>query len=746
MESVTGTGVGDQGVERYCFGNIVVGVAAHTLFRDGQPRALEPKAFAVLLQLLRHAGELVLKDDLLDAVWGHRHVTPGVLTRAIAQLRAALEDEAQHPRYIQTQHALGYRFIGTLEPEKAATTSATAELKAQAPPVPETREPTPPPLQAQLAQASEFPAPDLASHDRHEPVRLHRTWPWLAVALSASLVAALYFWYRQDAAPPHPVAPSIAVLPFTTLSDDKQDRYFAEGLSTEMLNALAGVHGLKVAAWRPAEAIDRSQDIEALGKSLGVATLLDASVRREGKRLRINARLSDTRSGYTLWSKVYDRDASAVFETQTEIATEVAHALVGVLPDAGEGLRKRLTPTRNVAAFDAYLGGIYQLLQPGAGGDGKAAASYFRKALASDAGFAGAQAGLCRLELWNFESNRNPDAFDNARLACLRAENMDRSLGQVGLALGDLYRIKGDAKKALEYYDHQLGDPAIRADALVGRAQIYVDQGRNDLAMEQFRKAIEERPADARLYAELGYQQFRMSKYREALDAYRTVVALRPDRSEYWSIYGGLLVAAGENEAAMVALERSLAIEPNESSLSNLGTLKYQAGRYAEAAGLYRKATELNPTDFFYWGYLGDALMADEATTGQAREAFAKAASLAQRFVDLKADDAKALAALGWYRANLGQRAQALELVQRSERLGVEQGEVAMFNAQTFAHLGDAQQAGKRIAIARAMQIPENRIATNAVLRRAGLTSAAELKQPVAGLNHRAGQAPIRGE
>ena len=108
-------GQGGLATESYRFDDIVVDAAAHTLSRAGIPQTVEPKAFAVLLKLLRRAGELVGRDELLDEVWGHRHVTPGVLTRVIAQLRHALGDDSQRPRYIQTQHALGYRFIGQLK-------------------------------------------------------------------------------------------------------------------------------------------------------------------------------------------------------------------------------------------------------------------------------------------------------------------------------------------------------------------------------------------------------------------------------------------------------------------------------------------------------------------------------------------------------------------------------------------------------------------------------------------------------
>ena len=91
---------------------IVVDPCAHRLTRDGQTQSVEPKAYAVLVTLLERAGNVVDKDTLLDAAWGHRHVTPGVLSHAISQLRHALGDSAFHPRYIATVHTLGYCFIG----------------------------------------------------------------------------------------------------------------------------------------------------------------------------------------------------------------------------------------------------------------------------------------------------------------------------------------------------------------------------------------------------------------------------------------------------------------------------------------------------------------------------------------------------------------------------------------------------------------------------------------------------------
>ena len=99
---------------RFVFADVVVDAVAHRLLRDGRETAIEPKAFAVLLEFLASPGQLRSRDDLLDAVWGHTCVTPGTLNRLIAQLRRALGDDSENPHCIQTVHGLGYRFIAPL--------------------------------------------------------------------------------------------------------------------------------------------------------------------------------------------------------------------------------------------------------------------------------------------------------------------------------------------------------------------------------------------------------------------------------------------------------------------------------------------------------------------------------------------------------------------------------------------------------------------------------------------------------
>ncbi|WP_165418339.1 winged helix-turn-helix domain-containing protein [Dyella amyloliquefaciens] len=184
----------------YQFDDIVVEPRAHRLVRAGVSLSVEPKAFSVLLALLQQAGEVVGKEALLDAAWGHRHVTPGVLTRVISQLRHTLGDCAGNPRYIATVHTLGYRFIGDVH------------RTPESPVVPAASEPDAP-------RDSPLPPSDSTAKPPDRPTSA--PMPWLAavimVAAIVAMLAAASLWHPprdQVRAPRTSPQPAFVVLPF----------------------------------------------------------------------------------------------------------------------------------------------------------------------------------------------------------------------------------------------------------------------------------------------------------------------------------------------------------------------------------------------------------------------------------------------------------------------------------------------------------------------------------------------------
>lgn len=734
---LTESGARSRGATPFHFDDIVVDPAAHTLLRAGVPQPVEPKAFAVLLALLQHPGELIGRDDLLDLVWGHRHVTPGVLTRVIAQLRHALGDDPQQPRYIQTRHALGYSFIGKLHDEADSATPPTpaagrtgvdelpaTELQVAPPELPAIqREQVRPPRQERADPESSWSVPESTPTHGQDSDRRWRRRRWLALA--ALLSCALVTWVVLQRVTPAPrTAASIAVMPFTSLSGHPGDEYFAEGLAEEMRDALAGVKGLKVAAPVSADMKNAGADAKALGARLGVATILDASVRREGPRIRITAHLSDTATGFTLWSHTYDRELSGIFATQSEIAGEVVHALLGAIPGESDALAKRLTPTHNEAAFDIYLQGLNLLHQAPSADTADKAIERFGQALKQDSGFAKAQAGICRAEVWRLESKHSAEAFDNAKLACQHAAQMDPTLPEVDLAMGDLYRVAGDSEQALQSFRRSARAPSLQVSAHIGAAQVYAARGQQDLAVKEFQQALQLSPGDPGVLAQLGYQQYLDGNVPQAVASFREAVKLRPGDAYLWGDLGSLYMEAGNNADAEQALLHSIAIEPAAVTLVNLGLLKYQAGDYAAAVALERQAVALDPQDYTHWDNLGVALRADpQASVADVQKAYEQAAVRAEAYLKVEPNDARAVASLGLYRAVLGDTTSARMLVKRSESLPGQPGAVAVVNAETLALLGDIEPARQRLARARAGGIPETVIASNLTFRRLGLLS-----------------------
>ncbi len=683
----------------YRFGDIEVHPQAHRVLRGDAEIALEPKAFAVLEALLESPGKAFGRDELLDRVWGHRHVTPGVLNRVVALLRKALGDDAENPRYIQTLHSLGYRFIADVQ-QLAPPAAPPEPLPA---PAVVTEEPPP---------AMPVASPLAATHPR----RGLAISIAVATAALAVLVASGTWWSRHRDRP----LPSIAVLPFVNIGGNPDDAYFAEGLTEEMRNALAGVHGLKVAASVSPAARQGAIDARALGQSLGVATVLEANVRRQGARIRVGARLSDTADGFALWSQTYDREIIDVFDTQRAIANEVVQSLLGVQPGERAALDRRLTPTHDIAAFDDYLRGMHLLREANAAAP-DAAIGLFNQALRKDSAFARAQAGICSAEISRFENLHSVDAYDNARIACQRALAMDPMLADTSLALAELYRSQGDLDPAIAQYRKIAHEPAVRTRVELGLARVYAARHERAQADAHFRQALEYDPDDPYVHSAIGYQQYLDGDPEAAVASLRKAVRLKDDDAGLWVMFGALCMETGANTEARQALERSIAIAPSYAALTNLGLLRYQDGDYAAAAALQRRAIELDPNDFMVWANLGMALKTDTANAVDARAAYAQAASRAQRYVEAQPGDARATAALGLYRMELGDAAQARELVARAEALGTQTGEVALLDAETLAGLGDLDAARTRLATARANGIDETLIASNAMFKRLGL-------------------------
>ncbi len=294
------------------FGDFVIDFAGRRLLHDGEAVVLEPKAFDVLALLAGSPGRAFSRDEILSVVWGHRHVTPGVLNRIIVMLRHALGEDAHSARYLHTLHGVGYRF----------------DL-----PVPPTDTDTP----AEAATAAAEDGFHRRASDLARPPPSPRRWRWLVLALlaAAALVAAFQL-SRPATAPrsratPAPVpataAPSLMVMPLKAIGGEGSARTIADGLSEELICSLARIDGLRVIAPESTRLLTRAGAPAGQAQGLGISHVLEGNLQQSGQQLRVRMRMVEAGTGRLLWARDFDGDATAALSLQRDIAEMVADSL-----------------------------------------------------------------------------------------------------------------------------------------------------------------------------------------------------------------------------------------------------------------------------------------------------------------------------------------------------------------------------------------------------------------------------------
>jgi len=300
--------------------------------RDGETARVEVRTMRLLLCLAEHAGEVVSIDELLNQVWSDIIVSPDSVYQAVASLRRLLGDDPKQPTYIETVPRLGYRMVVTVSPwADQSAADAGAHRNAQ--------------TGVSQAPDAEHPAATPATSDTptHGP-RLRAVFTCAAgEAFCLALVVAFLFYNKaannNRSASAAVAAPqkSIAVLPFLDLTDDMNQEPFADGMTEELIDKLSRIPGLRVppptsSFYFKGKLWPRSHGtpqitIADIAKTLGVAYVLDGSVRKSGARLRVDARLIRADNGYIVWSETYDRPFDDILIVQDNIAGEVTKAL-----------------------------------------------------------------------------------------------------------------------------------------------------------------------------------------------------------------------------------------------------------------------------------------------------------------------------------------------------------------------------------------------------------------------------------
>ena len=376
-----------------------------------------------------------------------------------------------------------------------------------------------------------------------------------------SIAGATSSGLRAASATPIP-AKSIAVLPFVNMSGDPKNDYFSDGITEEILDALAQVPNLKVAARTSAFAFKgKAEDLRKVGEVLDVATVLEGSVQKSGDEVRITAQLIDTRSGYHLWSEKYDRKLTNIFAVEDEISKAIADKLkVQMAGAGGQSLvaKKAIDPL----AHDFYLRGLTLL----AARSVKEAAEAFQQAMTIDPGYAQGWAALAEAE------------------ALLPAYTLTPA--------------QASYARSLDAARHALALDPDTASAYVARGMVYGNQMRWADADSAFRRALALAPGDAEAMDQYAQFLFAVGQLEPALAEIDRALERDPLSGVSGSVRAQLLLALHHDDAALQQIESTLTAHPDGVFVHRSALWVYLVlHRYSEAERQVRMASRLNGED-----------------------------------------------------------------------------------------------------------------------------------------------------
>ena len=417
-----------------------------------------------------------------------------------------------------------------------------------------------------------------------------------ARALEAAPLTTAVF---AGVAPPRTDRRAIGVLPFVNASPDPETEYFADGMTDELIDALTKVGGLHVASRTSVFALKGKQtDIRTLGALLGVAVVLEGTIRQSGPLLRITARLTDVRDGRHLWSQRYDRNVEDVFAVQDEIALTIVTTLrATLLGDIGDPTPRRYTA--DLAAYTLYLKGRYAWNKRSNEGIAEGV-RYFEEAIARDESYALAYTGLADCFALQLDYRGVPvaEGMRRAKEFALRALAIDETLAEAHTSLGwVLFIYEWDWDAAAREFQRALELNPRYATARQWHSWLLMAQGRLEEAVAEGRLAAELDSASVSIRRSLGWLLYYARQYEAAGEQLKRAVELNPTSEETHRILGLVRLQQGRLDQAESAFREAIALSTELAySRAGLACTVARAGRVAEARAildqLHREAKE----------------------------------------------------------------------------------------------------------------------------------------------------------
>jgi TolB-like protein/DNA-binding winged helix-turn-helix (wHTH) protein len=542
---------------------------------------LTPKAFDVLFFLLQNPNRLVLKDELLQAVWGGTFVEEGNLTQYVSHLRKALGDGSEDTRLIVTVARKGYQFTPYVTVAESTDTSKPPAVPMQ----------TSEGLADHSGPVHELPVKEAPPNASGRP--------WKAALLLASAVllagAGYLFWrHFRPAAQPGMVQIRLAVLPFQNLTGDPNKEYLADGLTEQMISQLSRLNPEQLGVIARTSVMGyKHKDVrlDQIGRDLSVQYVLENSLRESGDHIRLTAQLIQVKDQTHLWSQDFDYAAKDILSIEDDVARSVARQMQLSLTSQQQVELDRPPPV-NPQAFDAYLQGYYFFERRSTGGkDADMSARHFERATQLDPSYALAWAWLSRAR--SFQANHGLIPMEEGRR--LAREAVERALSlnpNLANALIEMARIKAQVD-----FDWMGADASIqRAIALepgnpdgLRQAALYtVGLGRFDEALRLSRRAVDFDPLNADSWEILATIEFYIGQLDQAAADSKKARELNPDVFSTPELLSRIYLLQWRPQDALREIER-LRIDTYRA---HLYALTYSAlGRKKESDAALRELT-----------------------------------------------------------------------------------------------------------------------------------------------------------
>lgn len=421
---------------------------------------------------------------------------------------------------------------------------------------------------------------------------------WKVSIPLAGVGVLLILWLKGIILNPRTTEKSIAVLYFENLNEGKEDDYFCNGITEDIIVDLSKIRTLRVC---PRSQVlrykNQSVDISALSKALRVTHILEGSVRREGDRVRVSAQLIDAKKGYTLWAERFDRKIEDIFDIQAQLAHRITQALrIELTPEEERRIAKK--PTPNLNAYDYILKGreyMHRFTKEDMG----YAIKMFEKALRLDNRCAPAYAWLGQVyaHIYNKGWTQDLSYLERSIEYAEKALSIDKENWEAHWTLGLVYSMRGMYKESIKEYERAITIAPPSADLWNDLGIAYARVGRYKDAISAYEHSIEVDPINPIVYNNLGWTYFAMGKIKKAIVMNKKAIDLQPDFVLPYRNLGIIYLSQKEYKKGLSWLKKALKIDPESFyGYWYLGVTYYLMGKKKDAIPMFERAAEIAHT------------------------------------------------------------------------------------------------------------------------------------------------------